>query len=237
MTRVVISQPMYFPWVGFLAQMALADVMIWLDDVQFSKGSFTNRVQVKTNDGVKWMSVPLVGKGSHKQIMDLETSDPKIGTKHRSLLANALADAPFRDEALGLLETAWKPASLVECLIASAECLADAVALAPRSTFRSSQMGVAGNGSERVLGLVQAVGGTCYVTGHGARNYLEHARFEDVGIGVEYMQYQPKPWPQAQGDFTPYVTALDLVAQVPPAERVVHLAPATEHWKSFIERH
>lgn len=46
MARVVISQPMYFPWFGFMAQMSLADVFIWLDDAQFSKGSFTNRVQV-----------------------------------------------------------------------------------------------------------------------------------------------------------------------------------------------
>ena len=67
MTTVMISQPMYFPWAGFIAQMALADVMIWLDDVQFSKGSFTNRIQVKTASGpIKWMSIPLEGKGSGK---------------------------------------------------------------------------------------------------------------------------------------------------------------------------
>ena len=59
MARVVISQPMYFPWFGFMAQMSLADVFIWLDDAQFSKGSFTNRVQVKTDNGLTWMSVPL----------------------------------------------------------------------------------------------------------------------------------------------------------------------------------
>ena len=40
---VVISQPMYFPWVGFLSQISMASTIIWLDDVQFSKGSFTNR--------------------------------------------------------------------------------------------------------------------------------------------------------------------------------------------------
>ena len=29
MTTVVISQPMYFPWPGFLAQLAIADVVVW----------------------------------------------------------------------------------------------------------------------------------------------------------------------------------------------------------------
>ena len=48
MTTVVISQPMLFPWVGMFEQVALADVFVHYDDVQFSKGSFTNRVQLKT---------------------------------------------------------------------------------------------------------------------------------------------------------------------------------------------
>ena len=50
MTRVVITQPMLFPWPGFFEQLCLADVYIYLDDVQFSKGSFTNRVQIEDGD-------------------------------------------------------------------------------------------------------------------------------------------------------------------------------------------
>ena len=50
---------MYLSWAGFLAKMALTDVFIWLDDVQFLKGSYTNRIQVKTPTGSNWMSIPL----------------------------------------------------------------------------------------------------------------------------------------------------------------------------------
>jgi hypothetical protein len=57
--NVVISQPMYFPWVGMFEQIALADVFVFYTDVQFSKGSFTNRVQIKTPAGSTWMTVPL----------------------------------------------------------------------------------------------------------------------------------------------------------------------------------
>ena len=57
--RVVISQSMLFPWVGLLEQVRLADAFVHYDDVQFSKGSFVNRVQLKTPQGVRWMTVPL----------------------------------------------------------------------------------------------------------------------------------------------------------------------------------
>ena len=67
-TRVVISQPMLFPWVGLFEQIRAADVYVHYDDVQFSKGSFTNRVQIKTARGPRWLTVPgasvhVYGKG------------------------------------------------------------------------------------------------------------------------------------------------------------------------------
>jgi len=234
MTRVVISQPMYFPWAGFMAQMALSDVMIWLDDAQFSKGSFTNRVQVKTQSGRKWMSVPLQDKGSRFEIRHLKAADPTIAERHRSLMRASLGSGPHYDEARAIFDHAWQEAEFVDTLIASAERLAEAFGLRPQHTLKSSEMDVGSHASERVLKLVEAVSGKTYITGHGARHYLDHQSFEEAGVAVEYMKYQPVPWPQAHGAFTPYVTALDLVAQVPGAERSAHLAPETEDWRTFV---
>lgn len=234
MTRVVISQPMYFPWAGFLAQLALADVLIWLDDAQFSKGSFTNRVQVKTASGQKWMSIPLLGKGSNTAIGDLQPANPDWQSSHRSLLRNVLADAPYRDEALGVLDTTLTTPALGDALIASAEITARHVGITLPSSLKSSAMNVPGSGWQRVLDLVQRGNGTTYITGHGARNYLDHQAFEADGVAVEYMHYAPIPWPQPHGDFTPYVTGLDLIAHVAPEERKAHLNPATTPWRAFL---
>lgn len=226
---------MYFPWAGFVAQMSLADVMIWLDDAIFSKGSFTNRIQVKTPTGRTWMSVPLVGKGSGVAIRDLEASDPKIRDGHRALVANTWRRAPHGADALATFMLAWqRDAPLVETLIASAEAVATEIGLPARVTRRSSGMGIGGAGSDRVLALVQAAGGTEYITGHGARDYLDHAAFEAAGIAVRYMDYAVRPWPQDHGAFTPYVTALDLIAHVPAVDRAAHLVPRTVDWQTFL---
>jgi len=40
---------MFFPGWVLLEQLKLADLYVFYDDVQFSKGSFTNRVQVKAS--------------------------------------------------------------------------------------------------------------------------------------------------------------------------------------------
>ena len=37
----------FLPWSGLFNQIAMSDLFIHYDDVQFSKGSFVNRVQLK----------------------------------------------------------------------------------------------------------------------------------------------------------------------------------------------
>jgi hypothetical protein len=71
-----------------------------------------------------------------------------------------------------------------------------------------------GSGSQRVLDIVRAIGGTVYITGHGARNYLDHEAFDKSGVQVQYMNYERRPYSQRWGEFTPFVTALDLVANL-----------------------
>jgi hypothetical protein len=95
---------MYFPWVGFIGQLALADVLIWLDDVHFSKGSLTNRVQVKVSNGQTWITVPLLGKGSGTQIGHLVAADESTEARHKATLQNSLGNAPFWLDSLQLFE-------------------------------------------------------------------------------------------------------------------------------------
>lgn len=94
--QVVISQSMYFPWVGFLEQLRLADVFVVYDDVQFSKGSFTNRVQIKTSTGSRWMTVPLQNFHLGQQIDQVRLDDRRDWRgQHRDMLRKAYHQAPF----------------------------------------------------------------------------------------------------------------------------------------------
>lgn len=234
MTTVVISQPMYLPWAGFLSLMTQADILIWLDDAQFSRGSFTNRVQIATATGSKWLSIPLAGKGSGLPIRDLQADRADWSLSHRELVRQALRGTPHLADALSITDAVAKHETLCDALIASAErCLLACTDNLP-GRMRASTMNVPGSGSRRVLDLVHAVGGTRYLTGHGAANYLDHYAFEAEGVVVEYMAYDLLPWPQRHGDFTPYVTSLDLIANVALSDRRNHLATKTVPWRQFL---
>lgn len=215
MSCVVISQPMYFPWAGMFEQLMLADDFIFFDDVQFAKG-FINRVQYKTADGSHWLTVPLKKHGRDSRICDLSIADDSDWRgQHLRALEHSLAGTPYRADALGLAEGLLRQTDLsfVEMLMQGFLSVADYYQLLDGKRFhQSSAFTTQSRKSELILELVQRVGGTRYVTGHGALNYLEHERFDAAGIAVDYMDYSRREYPQRFAPFTPYVTLLDLVA-------------------------
>lgn len=233
MTTVVISQPMYFAWPGFFEQMALADVYVWLDDVQFSKGSYTNRIQVKLPGGIKWMTVPLRGRGTNTAILALEPADDDWYRSHRAILEQSFRSTPYCDLSLNIFDTAVQVPRLCDLLIASSEEPARRLGCLPKTILRSSALNISGKSSARVLDIVRALGARRYVTGHGAACYLDHRAFEAAGIDVEYMDYGPVPWAQGHGEFTPFVTVLDLIAARGP-HAAEHLSARTKHWRNFL---
>ena len=159
MNTVVISQPMYLPWPGFLDHILRADVLVWLDDAMFSKGSFTNRVQMRHPAGKSWMSLPLEGKGRGRQILSLRILGTDWRASHRALIAQCVAHRPGELAALSLFEAAAQKESPCDMLIAGAEALARRVGALTPDIRRSSAMDVSGRGSARVRDLVLACGG------------------------------------------------------------------------------
>ena len=235
MKTVVISQPMYFPWPGFMAQMALADVYIWLDDTQFSKGSFTNRIQVGTATGRAWMTVPLAGGGTFHPIATLAAANEKWRTGHRDLIRQRFKNLPHGDEAIAIFDRAIGHLKLVDVLVASCEEPAKHLGILPPQIDRTSRLEIGGESWRRVLDIVLAFDGTRYVTGHGAANYLDCEAFERAGVTVEFMEYAPRPWSGHREPFDPYVTILEPIAHDGP-DAASCLNPRTVGWREFLSR-
>jgi WbqC-like protein family len=234
--KVVISQSMYFPWVGLLEQVSLADIFIHYDDVQYSRG-FYNRVQAKTVNGSKWITVPLYNHHQGQRIDEiLIDNQTDWRRQHRDILKQAYMKAPYRDEMLALVDDVFcKSATfLSDVSRESILALVRYFKLDNKAHFMSSSdMKIPGASTQRLHDLCATVAADVYVTGHGARNYLDHDMFERSGIKVEYMKYNMTPYPQLHGDFIPYVSALDLVANC-GQEGVSVINSNSIHWKDFL---
>ena len=237
MKSVVISQPMFFPWSGLFEQIRLCDIFVHYDDVQFSKGGFFNRVQIKTPHGIRWLTVPLMdvklGQNIHETLIDPASNWRR---KHLELLRQSYAKAPFQAEMLELVESVYDRGhcDLARLSADSIETVCQYFGLDQRREFHwSSRLNIPGKSTDRVLAIVKHFGGETYVTGHGARHYFGHELAESRGIAVEYINYRKTPYPQLHGEFTPFVSILDLIANV-GRNGLQFLHSTTLPWRTFL---
>ncbi len=100
---VSINQPAYIPWLGYFHRIAVSDLHIVLDHVQFEKNSFINRNKIRTSEGCCWLTVPLKtgGRFGDLAISQVETSNERRwGAKHwNSIRLNYSKAAYFREHA------------------------------------------------------------------------------------------------------------------------------------------
>lgn len=226
---------MVFPWVGLFEQVRLAADFVHYDDVALPQGrSFITRVQIKTAQGPQWLTIPVRrGASLIKDVLIDDAQDWR--RRHLGTLRQAYAHAPHAADMIELVESVYGRGFryLSELNAHAIERIAGYLGLVPRFLL-SSQLPAQGRSTERLISICLELGASIYVTGHGARNYLDHASFEKAGISVEYMNYQKKPYPQLHGEFTPYVSILDLIANV--GHRGAGLiCSGTQHWRDVVD--
>ena len=81
----------------------------------------------------------------------------------------------------------------------------------------SRRFALTGKKGERVMELLKKTGATSYLSGPAAKNYLDPARFEEVGIALEWMDYSGyHPYKQLHPPFDGSVSILDMLLMLGP---------------------
>lgn len=227
---------MFFPWVGLFEQIKLADIYVHYDDVQMPLGrSFVSRVQIKTPKGSQWLSASIDRGRSGSLISEtFLVNDREWRNRHLNLLKQNYRESDRYATMRGLAERiyAYGESSLARFNQYSIECLANWLGLDTEFSI-SSELGVRGSGTRRLIDICKHYGASEYITGHGARNYLNHEAFEANGIAVSYMDYELRQYPQLHGAFTPYVTILDPIANLGTSARSLLTSEAVD-WREFL---
>lgn len=73
--RVAIIQSNYIPWKGYFNIIKDVDEFVLLDDVQYTRRDWRNRNLIKTQYGLKWLTIPVEVKGNYQiKIKDVYTA-------------------------------------------------------------------------------------------------------------------------------------------------------------------
>ncbi|WP_209874815.1 WbqC family protein [Azospirillum soli] len=216
--KVAVHQPNYFPWLGYFAKAASADVFIFLDDVQMPQGrSYVHRTMIHAPAGGTWMSAP-VRRAERQLIKDVRFAEEDWRRRHRATLFHTYRKAPFADPVMALVDAifAFESDSLSAFNIRAVTLVADYLGLSCRFAL-SSAHGLTSTSDDRLIELVKAVGGDTYLSGAGGNNYQDPGKFEHAGIELRVCEYKPRPYRQFQGDgFVPGLSVLDALFNLGP---------------------
>ena len=217
----VIIQPCFFPWRGQFDLMSRADVVVFLDTVQYVRHGWYNRNRIVTAQGEQWITVPVQSTGSlATPIREVRVAEQRDW--RRKLLATldqAYARHPhyadYRDALHALLGAPWPLlAPLAEASVRW--CFAQ-LGRAPRFVTASALGVDHADPVQRLVELCTAVGARRYLSGPAARAYIEAPTpFETAGIALEWMVYDYPDYPQLRASTLP-LSVLDLLFNVGPA--------------------
>ena len=229
---VAIHQPHYLPWLGYLHRMARADLFIVLDHVQFERGNYQNRTQVRVNGAPHWLTVPVQQRSQGERIVEKRVDNSKRwGLQHFETLRRSYASAVFfgmyATELRAILDCEWQ--RLVDLNEHTLGFLRNALDIRTPLVKSSALVGVAGAKSELVLNLCKAVGASALLVGlGGSRNYLDRAAFAEAGIALQMQEFEHPVYRQRGGTFTPGLSAVDLLFNCGPASRGILLGEERE---------
>ena len=211
---IVVLQPGFLPWLGFFDQMYKSGLFVVYDDVQFDKESWRNRNRIKTAQGWTWLTVPVLLTGKDKPLVKDVLIDKKRNwsRKHLQTIQQNYSKAPFFKKYFGSFEDIYTQPweYLIDLDMALIRLIMSQLGL-ERDLIFSSELGIDGESTERLVAICKHLGATRFYEGAAGRDYLDESLFEAQNITVTYQDYNHPVYDQRYGEFVPYLSVIDLL--------------------------
>jgi hypothetical protein len=213
MSRRIIGvhQPNFLPWIGYFKKMVDADVFVFYDDVQFPKGSYSNRVKFCFGSEPKWVTASVLKHSSSDHIKDIQYQSGCWKSKSLRAIKTNYAKAPFFHDIFSMLESIFDfpSSSLVEFNINAIDCILKELGISV-NTLRSSSMGIETHSTDKLIDIIKNLKGTHYLSGRGGDNYQTVEEYSQAGIQLLYNDVQHLVYKQFNRNvFMPGLSIID----------------------------
>lgn len=212
-----IHQPQFIPWLGYLHKIAVADLFILLDNVQFKKNEYQNRNRIRTCNGWSWCTAPVQ---FHFGDLINETRIPADGPWRKKMmktLQTNYAKAPFYAQHAAAFEAVLNggQTTLAQLNIDVVKWLCGAFGISTPMHIASEFEDLRSDPTGRLVDLCRRTGADAYLSGADGPNYMDLALFEQDQIELCIQHFHHPVYPQlfcrSDTEFEPYMSALDLL--------------------------
>ena len=215
--KAVIMQPTYLPWLGYFDLIDQTDIFVFLDNVQFQKQSWQQRNQIRSNEGLEWITVPVrIKKRFGQLIRDVEINPVKFPEKQIKKIHQHYSRASYfndyYEEFSGVLTDAVKNLSLCDLNITMIEWFCSKLSLSS-DFIRSSELKAEGKRAELLVNILGELDIDTYISPIGSLEYIKDDinYFQDNKITVLFSNYVHPEYNQIYKPFIEYASIIDLL--------------------------
>ncbi|MDH0121493.1 MAG: WbqC family protein [Pseudomonas stutzeri] len=213
---VSMMQPYLFPYLGYFQLIALSDVFVLGDDLQYVKGSWMNRNRVLVNGQPKLITFPLRKGHQTEQIRERWLCDDfdREAEALMKMLERCYAKAPQRDTVLPLVRSilAYPERNLA---LFTENALRRICAYMDIRTpiYRGSSLALPAkmDMQDRVIQIVHRMDGELYLNPIGGIELYCPARFRADGLLLRFLRMDDLTYPQFKHPFVPSLSIIDVL--------------------------
>ena len=217
-----IHQPNYLPWLGFFNKIAMSDVFVIFDDVQFptgKKGFFGNRNKIKTNSGELWLTVPVLDRSKCKNFNEIQINYNGWNDKHTKNIENFYRksqyfDVYYKDIESILFQAEHYNYSFSELSINLIKHFMNVMDIDTKLVYSSEICkDVDLTGMDKIFYILEQLKVDTYISsdGPGSRRYIKEEDFDDKNIELIWQKFEHPIYNQMYGDFISHLSIIDLL--------------------------
>ena len=211
----LITQSNYIPWKGYFDAIAQADVFVVYDDMQYTRRDWRNRNLIKTQHGLKWLTIPVEVKGKFTQrINETRIASKTWNEEHWRTIRSCYSNADRFGEVEPFLAELYSTAEFPHLSEVNLHFIKGICKFLQINTeiVLSSNYALTEGKTQRLVDICLALEATDYVTGPAAKSYLEEDCFAKCGINVRYLDYNGyREYGQLYPPFQHGVSIVDLL--------------------------
>lgn len=215
MKKGIITQSNYIPWKGYFDSIKNVDVFVVYDDMQFTKRDWRNRNLIKSDQGLKWLTIPVEVKGKYFQkIKDTKIAEKDWNLKHLNIIKQNYKNAKCFKDTKDWLESLYANCTfnyLTEVNMYFIEEINKFLGINTQIRY-SNDFILADDKTQRLVNICKDLKIIDYYSGPAARAYMDIKKFNSENISVNFWDYSGYPtYDQAHGEFEHGVSIVDLI--------------------------
>ncbi|MCP4569524.1 MAG: WbqC family protein [FCB group bacterium] len=207
-------QPVYLPWLGLFHKIALADVFVSFNQVQYLPKDWNNRNRIKTSAGETMLTVPVLGQGHRdKAISEIEIKDSFWQKKHWKTIRLNYQKTPYFKNYESFFEDVYVKkewTSLTKLNEYMLKWFRDTLGINVK-LLDAGDYDFTGEKNDLVLDMCRQLEATTYIFGTLGRDYADVESFDRAGVNIIFQDYNHPHYAQLHGDFISHLSIIDLL--------------------------